>query len=107
MSKLDGNGLWSSKFILPEFGNALREHELKSKERKRPILDEDHIMSISEKLSESLHASGAISLRLYGKYEPLEVTGIVTRVDTSTRTISLQTMTSLLKFPFEDIETIY
>lgn len=107
MGKLDGNERWKSSFILPEFSEAFEAYRMKSRERIRPDLDDDHKQSISQMLVESLKKNRAITLRLYGLYEPSEVTGIVTRIDPDSKIIRLQTFSSCLNIPFMDIETIY
>jgi len=86
-SKLDGNGRWQSKFIIPEHQSAIHAHQLRSNVKKRPTLFADEIEEIERKIRISNGESRQITLRMYDRYEDPCVIGVVERIDSYTRRI--------------------
>ncbi|WP_141500936.1 YolD-like family protein [Paenibacillus luteus] len=81
--KLEGNGLWeSSRMMLPEHIVRIREfnHDLLAKEK--PVLDADELEVLERVVSASLSERTPITLRLYNRFEDLNVIGVVERIDT-------------------------
>ncbi|MEF3306696.1 YolD-like family protein [Paenibacillus sp. GYB003] len=89
--KLEGNGLFeSSRMMLPEHVRRIVEHteaEKKGGPRKRPEIDESELEDMSRKLQESKAEGRDITLTLWGRDEP--VTGVVSRIDTYFKRITL------------------
>jgi hypothetical protein len=78
--KLQSNGIWeSSRFIGPEFKDAIRLQQREVKRISKPILDAQEVQVISATLSQSQMYKKTVELTLYGEYQPRTVTGIVTR----------------------------
>lgn len=80
MSRIDNNGLWeSSRIILPEFKSAIRLQQQQLKRISKPILDEQEVHIISLVLSQSQMHKKTVQLTLHGEYEPIIISGVVTR----------------------------
>lgn len=78
--KLQSNGLWeSSRFIGPEFKEAIRFQQHEHNRIPRPVLDEQEIFVISGALMRSQIHQKNVQLTLYGDYQQRTVIGIVTR----------------------------
>jgi hypothetical protein len=75
------NGLWSTKFIMPEHKVALMSHGEKNKEKPRPILHEDEWETIFQNLQSSLNQKEEITVTAYGLYEDRDVSGIVVMIN--------------------------
>jgi hypothetical protein len=71
----------SSRMMLPEHVEALREHKRKSNIQPKPILDDQELQEISNAVYSSFIQKTLISLVLYGQYENRTINGIVRRVD--------------------------
>jgi hypothetical protein len=80
MSRINNNGLWeSSRFIGPEFKEAIQIQQREHKRIPRPVLDEQEVQVISAALSQSQVYQKSVRLTLYHEYETRAITGIVTR----------------------------
>lgn len=91
MSSRLGDGLWSTKFILPEHREAMERQRLGEGRRQRPTLDAQELELIERALAESYRDHRRITLRVFGEYEDRELAGIVTAVQTYRREIKLAT----------------
>lgn len=82
MSRINDNGLWeSSRFIGPEFKDAIRLQQREIKRSPRPQLDEQEFELIAAAIGESYSTRCPITLRLYDPFESVDVIGIVTKVE--------------------------
>ncbi|MDG0875559.1 YolD-like family protein [Paenibacillus thiaminolyticus] len=80
--KLSGNGIWeSSRFIVPEFREALLRRQRENVRRERPLVDEQAWEEISGQLQRSMMESEVITLQLYDPFEQREVFCIVVDID--------------------------
>lgn len=80
--KLEGNGLWeSSRMMLPEHVKALNKQREELNLRSRIELDVDEIEQVQRVLAESFQNRVQMKVKLYDKYEQLEVIGTVERID--------------------------
>lgn len=86
---LDDGGIWERSFILPEHKEAMKCQSREATRKTRPILDGQELEQIQQALSESLHEHRRITLRLFHEFEDVEVSGIVTAVQTYRREIKL------------------
>ncbi|MEV5028537.1 YolD-like family protein [Paenibacillus sp. LPE1-1-1.1] len=81
--KLSGNGLWeSSRMMLPEHIVRIKEHSRESNAKEKPILDADAVEDIERIISASHTERTPITLRLFDRFEDLNVIGVVDRIDT-------------------------
>lgn len=88
--KLEANGLFeSSRMMLPEHKEAYVRHQQQLQKKKRPQLDEHELEHLSGLIAESLQYSQEITLVLYGEFESLEYTGVVTKIDQQNRMLRL------------------
>lgn len=92
MSRL-GEGLWSTKFVLPEQQASLEQRALEGRKRDRPTLDEQELNLIQQSLVEAYLKHQRIILRIYDDYEDCELAGFVTAIQTYWREIKLTTAT--------------
>ncbi|QHW35822.1 YolD-like family protein (plasmid) [Paenibacillus rhizovicinus] len=81
MSKLDGNGVWSSKFIVPEFGAALAKHQLESRRRAKPLLDDQEWEIITQAIGTSRFNREPVKLILFDPFEDVSIEGVVEKFD--------------------------
>lgn len=77
MKKLESNGLWQTKFIVPEFREAILKQQKEHKRIPRPQLDEQELDIISRAIGHSYSTGCPLHLTLYDPFEPKEITGIV------------------------------
>jgi hypothetical protein len=81
--KLEGNGLWeSSRMMLPEHHEQIREANRKQDPRKPPALDEQEMEQISDALYRSWEERLPVRLYMYDPYEEPVVEGVIDQVDT-------------------------
>lgn len=90
MSRL-GEGLWSTKFVLPEQQAALEQRALEGRKRKQPTLDDQELEMIQQTLSEAYREHRRIKILIYDDYEDKELTGFVTTIQTFRKEIKLAT----------------
>lgn len=107
MGKLDGNGRWeSSRIIVPELREAINNHRMKSLERPRLSFDEQQIELFMNRLADSYTQKLKIKVQIYGLYEPLLRTGIVTGFDQINRKFRLADDSDYHWIAFSEIEHI-
>jgi len=88
---LDDGGIWERSFILPEHKEAMKRQSREATRKTRPILDGQELEQIQQVLSESFHEHRRITLRLFEEYDNVEISGIVTAIQTYRREIKLST----------------
>ncbi|WP_106768169.1 YolD-like family protein [Paenibacillus faecalis] len=82
MKKLTGNGLWeSSRMMLFEHRDAILARQEHKHKQQHPLLDEQQIGWIAEKLSLAYHNKEAVQLKVFGEYGDYSVNGVVERID--------------------------
>lgn len=82
-NKLIGNGMWeASRMMLPEHKVRINEYNRELTAREKPVLDADAVEDIERAVLASLIERTPITLRLYDRFEDLNVIGVVDRVDT-------------------------
>lgn len=86
-----GEGLWSTKFVLPEQQAALEKRALEERKRKRPTLDDQELQLIQQLLFESYRNHQRIKMQVYDEHEDRELEGIVTGIHTYRQEIKLAT----------------
>jgi hypothetical protein len=80
--KLEANGLWEgSRMIMPEHKARILDDALNEETRKKPDLDPQVLIEISQVLAQSLEDCSPITLTLFGEYEDKTIHGIVMKVD--------------------------
>ncbi|MEK5181333.1 YolD-like family protein [Paenibacillus odorifer] len=80
--KLEANGLWEgSRMIMPEHKVRILDDALNEETRKKPDLDPQALVEISQALAQSLEDCSPITLTLFGEFEDKSIHGIVMRVD--------------------------
>lgn len=88
--KLEGNGLWeSSRMMLPQHKEVIVSDDLRHTKRTRPVLDEQEIEWIEHALIRSFRERRKVTLDIFSTYEHVEVTGIVTTIQTMQREVKL------------------
>ncbi|MCM3038153.1 YolD-like family protein [Paenibacillus motobuensis] len=88
---LDDGGIWERSFILPEHKEAMKRQSREATRKTRPILDGQELEQIQQVLSESFHEHRRITLRIFDEYDNVEISGIVTTIQTYRREIKLST----------------
>ncbi|GAA0375826.1 YolD-like family protein [Paenibacillus motobuensis] len=79
---LDDGGIWERCFILLEHKEAMKRQSLEATWKIRPILYTQELEQIQLALSESLHTHKRITPRMYDDFEDVEISGIVTAIQT-------------------------
>ncbi|MOA18349.1 YolD-like protein [compost metagenome] len=88
--KLNGDGLWASRMMLPEHKEAILRKNKEPLQRSKPTLDSQQFEEMERTLGESYHAHSSVKLQLFDPYENIKVCGIVTDVRPYRREIKLQ-----------------
>ncbi|GIP08221.1 hypothetical protein J1TS5_03910 [Paenibacillus macerans] len=89
MSSRLGDGLWSTKFILQEHREAKVRQELEERRKLRPNLDDQEIEQIERAIAEAFREHRRITIRVWGEYEDIDMSGFITTVQTYLREIKL------------------
>lgn len=90
MKKLDSNGLWQSKFIMPEFKEAILQQQLENMRNPRPQLDEQEKGIINSALAQSASQKSVVVLKLYDPFEPRKVSGVASKYDQKLRQVRIE-----------------
>lgn len=88
---LDDGGIWERSFILPEHKEAMKRQDRENKRKAKPVLDVQELEQVQLVLSESLHEHRRITLQLFHEFDEIEISGIVTAVQSYRREIKLAT----------------
>jgi hypothetical protein len=101
--KLEGNGIWeSSRMMLPEHKERIRQWRKELKTHEKPIPDEQAWEEWGRLIQESQDHSRLITITVYDKFEDIVVTGEVHRIDPQQqRLLFLHGQRTWI--PFEDI----
>jgi hypothetical protein len=76
--------------IMPEHKIRILDDALNEETRKKPDLDPQALVEISQVLAQSLEDCSPITLTLFGDYEDKSIHGIVLRVDQQLRQIKFR-----------------
>lgn len=88
--KLMGNGLFdSSRFMLPEHSERIRRHYVEEQRKEKPLLDDQEVQLIEQALVESYNRRTEVTLKLFGPFEDVVLTGVVTVLNSSRREVKL------------------
>ncbi|MNP16741.1 YolD-like protein [compost metagenome] len=87
--KLNGDGLWASRMMLPEHKEAILRKNREPLMRSKPALDGQELELIERTLAESYHDHRSVKMQLFDEFEQEEVCGIVTAVQTYRREIKV------------------
>jgi hypothetical protein len=79
----------SSRMMLPEHVEALNRHKVDKLKIKKPILDDQEIEEIGQKLGESLEDHSPVNVSYFKSGFIKEMKGIVTKLEPITRQITL------------------
>lgn len=72
--KLKDNGLWeSSRMMLPEHREELLQYREDMKRKKKPMLDEQRIEGISQRIGEAIEQDQAIKITVFDPYEETSI----------------------------------
>ncbi|MDQ0339344.1 hypothetical protein J2S00_002131 [Caldalkalibacillus uzonensis] len=76
------NLMWeSSRWMLPEHKEALQKLKQEQSRQKRPVLDEQQVEEINDKLRQSLQFHLPVTVCLFGEFKNREVKGVVKRIN--------------------------
>ncbi|WP_270619778.1 YolD-like family protein [Paenibacillus macerans] len=89
MSSRLGDGLWSTKFILPEHDEALKRERKEGTRKQHPVLDDQEVEQIERAIAEAFREHRRITIRVCGECEDVELSGFITTVQTYLREIKL------------------
>ncbi|GAA4879251.1 hypothetical protein GCM10023310_69240 [Paenibacillus vulneris] len=80
--KLEGNGLWeSSRMMLPEHKHSIIQYQMNRNKRTKPLLHEDELEIIFQNISLSLNRKKLIKVNIFGEFEDISFSGVVTSID--------------------------
>ena len=79
--KLEGNGLWETRMMLPEHKESIIQKAQYQKRKKRIELDEQELDIINDALQQSLWHRIPVTIKMYHLYEDLLLVGVVERID--------------------------
>lgn len=91
MKKLSGNGLWeSSRMMLFEHRDAIIDKQAQQLQKQRPMLDEQQLEAIAERIGSAYAQQKPIQLRVYRAIQDEELSGIITHIDVLNKRIRLE-----------------
>lgn len=91
MADLLNGGIWDRSFILPEHKEAMERQDRENKRKTKPALDAQELEQIQQVLSDSFHEHRRITLQLFHEFDDIEISGIVTAVQSYRREIKFET----------------
>lgn len=83
--KLKGNGMWETRFILPEHRSRIIQNYKEHNRREKPTLTEEELQTIAAVVAQSYRQEVEASFELFDPFGNKEIRGIVTRVDQQLR----------------------
>jgi len=102
--KLRGNGMWeSSRMMIPQHRDAIREHRRNARKRQRPELDEQRWEELQIAISDAVESKRPVAVRCWGVYEDEIHVGLIERVDVLTRRLKLVGDGEKVWVPLQDI----
>ncbi|MNW27583.1 YolD-like protein [compost metagenome] len=88
--KLQGNGLFdSSRFMLPEHVERIQRHYIEENRKVKPILDDQEVQLIEQALVDSYNQRQPVTLKVFGPFEDVVLTGTVIALNSSRREVKL------------------
>lgn len=88
--KLYGNGVFEgSRFMLPEHAARIRERYIEETRREKPTIDDQELQLIEQALVDSYNQRQPVTLHLFDPFSNVQVTGIVTALNTNRREVKL------------------
>ncbi|MNW28916.1 YolD-like protein [compost metagenome] len=88
--KLEGNGLFeSSRFMLPEHAERMRQHYIEETRKFKPVLDAQEIELIEQALVNSYNRRVPVELRVFDPFEDVRLSGVVTVLNSGRRMVKL------------------
>ena len=106
-----GNKLWhGSRIILPEHRAAIIEKSMEEERFfPRPQIDEDKLSEISQTIGEAMAEGRLITMQLYERFGPREVTMLPKKFDdVNRRLVGLSQLDEQqVRIPFEDIMDVF
>ncbi|WP_018884749.1 YolD-like family protein [Paenibacillus massiliensis] len=88
--KLQGNGLFeSSRMILPEHAERIRQQYIEEKRKENLILDDQELRLIEQALVDSYNQRQPVTLKVFGPFEDFVLKGTVIALNTSRREVKL------------------
>lgn len=99
-----GNKMWEGhRMTLPEHVDALGGVRRERERYEPPTLSEDLLTEIGRLIEQSYRDRTPIQLTVAGKWEPLQRTGIVVRIDAVERWLVLQSGDEREMIPFRSV----
>lgn len=103
MKKLDSNGRWQTKFIIPEHKEALNRYELNSRRKKRPTFDVQRIEELEFVIQDSISEKTVVDVVVFEDFEDSTIRGVVSSVDVQLKRIKVQTDDGFQWIPLRDL----
>jgi C4-type Zn-finger protein len=103
--KLKDNGLWeSSRMMLPEHREELLQYREDMKKKTKPLLDEQKIESISQRISEAIEQDQNVEITVFDPYqETLVIEGKVKKINQPLKRVQITDKDHSTWIPWEDI----
>lgn len=87
------NLIWeSSRMMLPEHKELLQQHQKQLVKKTKPILDQQEIELIEEKIKDAISMRTLVHITLFHPYETVTLKGVIQTVDGSAKQLKLLTM---------------
>lgn len=92
--KLTGNGLFdSSRFMLPEHSERIRQHYIEEKRKAKPVLDDQEVQLIEQAIIDSYNTRTPITLVIFGPFDNNVISGVVVSINAGRREVKLSNET--------------
>ncbi len=106
--KLQGNGLFeSSRMMLPEHKDAYIEQQRQLKKQKKPELDEQELLRISQSLFQSMHDQKPLHVIQFGEFQHQSYYGVVKSYNKQRYQIQIETEAGLRWLALSEIINVF
>lgn len=98
------NLVWeSSRMMLPEHKEKLKQHQKELEKRKKPLIDEQQLDIFSQILSDAMVNGINVKIEVFGPYTDRYVSGNVLKFDSQRRQIKMRSKGQCVWIKLEDI----
>ncbi|GEL76087.1 YolD-like family protein [Tenuibacillus multivorans] len=85
------NLMWeSSRMMLPEHKELLRQHQKEIIRKEKPRFDEQEVECLEQQIHEAMNEQIPVKLTLFDPYDNQNLTGIIQKMDSQTKRIKIK-----------------
>ncbi|MGM8214042.1 YolD-like family protein [Bacillaceae bacterium W0354] len=98
------NLMWeSSRMMLPEHKEVIREHQKKLTKKEKPLLDEQEVEVMERQILNAIQFEKDVEVHLFHPYETITLTGKIMKINPQQRRIKLKMKSDIEWLTIDDI----